>query len=156
MAGHMGNERRTAQNLEVVRVDAERNLLLVRGAVPGGPGADVIVRPAGEGLRSTAEGDADESRYVAATGEAAVSVSDAVFGRDYNEPLVHQVVTAYLAGGRAGTKAQKTRAEVRGGGKKPWRQKGTGRARAGTTRSPLWRGGGRHLCGASAEPRRRR
>ena len=71
-----------------------------------------------------------------------VQVSDVTFGRDYNEDLVHQVVTAYMAAGRQGTRAQKTRAEVRGGGKKPWRQKGTGRARAGTIRSPLWRGGG--------------
>lgn len=75
------------------------------------------------------------------SGEA-VTVSDKVVGADFNEPLVHQVVTAYLAAGRAGTKAQKSRSEVSGGGKKPWRQKGTGRARAGTNRSPLWRGGG--------------
>ena len=71
-----------------------------------------------------------------------VSVSEATFAREYNEALVHQVVTAYLAGGRQGTKAQKTRSEVAGGGKKPWRQKGTGRARAGTIRSPIWRSGG--------------
>ena len=71
-----------------------------------------------------------------------VQVSDVTFGRDYNEDLVHQVVTAYMAAGRQGTRGQKTRSEVRGGGKKPWRQKGTGRARAGTIRSPLWRGGG--------------
>lgn len=71
-----------------------------------------------------------------------VSVSEATFAREYNEALVHQVVTAYLAGGRQGTRAQKNRAEVAGGGKKPWRQKGTGRARAGTIRSPLWRSGG--------------
>ncbi len=71
-----------------------------------------------------------------------VQVSDVTFGREYNEDLVHQVVTAYLAAGRQGSRAQKTRAEVRGGGKKPWRQKGTGRARAGSIRSPLWRGGG--------------
>lgn len=71
-----------------------------------------------------------------------VQVSDITFARDYNEDLVHQVVTAYMAAGRQGTRAQKTRSEVRGGGKKPWRQKGTGRARAGTIRSPLWRGGG--------------
>lgn len=72
-----------------------------------------------------------------------VEVSATTFGRDFNEALVHQVVTAYLAGARSGTRAQKTRAEVRGGGAKPWRQKGTGRARAGTIRSPLWRGGGK-------------
>lgn len=71
-----------------------------------------------------------------------MTVSDAAFGGDFNESLVHQVVTAYLAGGRAGTKAQKTRAQVRGGGAKPWNQKGSGRARAGSIRSPLWRGGG--------------
>ncbi|MCK8516750.1 50S ribosomal protein L4 [Methylonatrum kenyense] len=75
-------------------------------------------------------------------GGGTASVSDKVFGRDFNEPLVHQIVTAYLAGARAGTRAQKTRAQVSGGGAKPWRQKGTGRARAGTTRSPIWRHGG--------------
>tara|TARA_E500000331_G_scaffold357438_1_gene419148 strand:+ start:1335 stop:1955 length:621 start_codon:yes stop_codon:yes gene_type:complete len=72
----------------------------------------------------------------------AVDVSEAAFGRQYNEALVHQVVVAYLAAGRQGTKALKTRSEVRGGGAKPYRQKGTGRARAGTIRSPIWRGGG--------------
>ncbi len=72
----------------------------------------------------------------------AVDVADAVFNCEFNEALVHQVVTAHMAGGRQGSKAQKTRADVSGGGKKPWRQKGTGRARSGTTRSPLWRSGG--------------
>lgn len=76
------------------------------------------------------------------TKSGAVTLSDAVFGRDFNEALVHQVVTAYLAGARQGSVAQKTRSDVSGGGAKPWRQKGTGRARAGTIRSPLWRGGG--------------
>jgi large subunit ribosomal protein L4 len=71
-----------------------------------------------------------------------VQVSDAVFGAEFKQALVHQVVTAYMAGARAGTKAQKTRSEVSGGGKKPWRQKGTGRARSGSTRSPIWRKGG--------------
>jgi large subunit ribosomal protein L4 len=71
-----------------------------------------------------------------------VSVSDVAFAREYNEDLVHQVVTAYMAGARQGTRAQKTRSEVAGGGKKPWRQKGSGRARAGTIRSPIWRTGG--------------
>ncbi len=75
-------------------------------------------------------------------GGETVAVSEAVFARAYNESLIHQAVTAYLAGARAGTKAQKTRAMVSGGGKKPWKQKGTGRARAGSIRSPLWRGGG--------------
>ncbi|MHB8717197.1 MAG: 50S ribosomal protein L4 [Sulfuricaulis sp.] len=72
-----------------------------------------------------------------------LQISDAVFAADFNEPLVHQVVVAYQATGRQGTRKQKTRSEVRGGGKKPWRQKGTGQARAGTIRSPLWRGGGK-------------
>jgi len=83
-------------------------------------------------------------------GSGSVDVADAAFGADFNEPLVHQVVTAFLAGGRAGTKAQKNRAAVRGGGAKPWRQKGTGRARAGTIRSPIWVGGGRTFA---AQPR---
>jgi large subunit ribosomal protein L4 len=79
-----------------------------------------------------------------------IQVSDATFGREYSEPLVHQVVTAYLAGARAGTKAQKNRTAVAGGGRKPYRQKGTGRARAGTIRSPIWVGGGRTFA---AQPR---
>ncbi len=76
-------------------------------------------------------------------GEGSVELADATFGRAFNEALVHQVVVAYMAAGRSGTHAQKTRAEVRGGGRKPYRQKGTGRARAGSIRSPLRRGGGR-------------
>src|ERR1700722_5826875 len=79
-----------------------------------------------------------------------IQLSDAAFGRVYNEALVHQVVTAYMAAGRSGTKAQKTRAEVRGGGKKPWSQKGTGQARVGSIRSPIWVGGGRAFA---ARPR---
>ncbi len=71
-----------------------------------------------------------------------LEVQEAVFGQSYNETLIHQLVTRYLAGGRAGTKAQKTRSDVSGGGSKPWKQKGTGRARSGSTRSPLWRTGG--------------
>lgn len=79
-----------------------------------------------------------------------VELTDALFGAKFNEPLVHQVVTAYLAAQRAGTKRQKNRSDVRGGGAKPWRQKGTGRARAGTNRSPLWIGGGKAFA---ARPR---
>ncbi|MBE8718649.1 50S ribosomal protein L4 [Cellvibrio polysaccharolyticus] len=74
--------------------------------------------------------------------KSTLSVSEVAFGREFNQDLVHQAVVAYMAGGRQGTKAQLTRAEVSGGGKKPWRQKGTGRARAGTIRSPIWRSGG--------------
>jgi large subunit ribosomal protein L4 len=81
---------------------------------------------------------------------AEIEVSEASFGAEYNEALVHQLVTAYMAGGRAGTKRQKSRAEVRGGGKKPHAQKGTGSARAGSTRGPIWVGGGRTFA---ARPR---
>lgn len=77
------------------------------------------------------------------TNKSKLGVSDAVFGAEFNQALIHQVVTAWLSGARSGTKKQKTRAEVRGGGRKPWKQKGTGQARAGTIRSPLWRKGGR-------------
>jgi len=77
-----------------------------------------------------------------AADKQAITISEYVFGQKFNEPLIHQVVTACLSNARAGTKAQKNRAAVSGGGKKPWKQKGTGRARAGTIRSPLWRKGG--------------
>lgn len=81
---------------------------------------------------------------------SSLAVSEKVFGAEYNEPLIHQVVVAYLAGSRAGSKQQKTRAEVSGGNSKPWKQKGTGRARHGSTRSPIWRHGGRAFA---ARPR---
>jgi large subunit ribosomal protein L4 len=83
-------------------------------------------------------------------GGATVQVSEAAFGHKFNESLVHQVLTAYRNAGRAGTKAQKSRAEVRGGGRKPYAQKGTGQARAGSSRSPIWVGGGRTFA---AKPR---
>ena len=85
-----------------------------------------------------------------ANGAPSSQVSETTFGPEYNEALVHQVVTAYMAGGRAGTKRQKSRAEVRGGGRKPHSQKGTGSARAGSIRSPIWVGGGRAFA---ARPR---
>ena len=87
---------------------------------------------------------------LAILGGGSLEVSDDTFGAKFNEALIHQVITAYMAGGRAGTKAQKTRAEVRGGGRKPHKQKGSGRARAGTTRGPIWVGGGRAFA---AKPR---
>src|SRR5215470_1427914 len=83
-------------------------------------------------------------------GAGALQVSEAAFGIKFNEPLVHQVLTAYRNAGRSGTKAQKSRAEVRGGGKKPHAQKGTGQARAGSSRSPIWVGGGKTFA---AKPR---
>lgn len=84
------------------------------------------------------------------SGEA-VELNDAVFGAPFNEALIHEVVVAYLSSGRTGDKGQKTRSEVSGGGKKPWRQKGTGRARAGTIRSPIWVGGGRAFAARPGE-----
>jgi len=91
---------------------------------------------------------ATKLKLVGGSGE--LQVSEATFGHTFNETLVHQVVNAYRAAGRSGTKAQKTRAEVRGGGRKPWSQKGTGQARAGSSRSPIWVGGGRAFA---AKPR---
>lgn len=95
-----------------------------------------------------------ELKLTTATGrdsKNSVELSDSSFGREFNEALVHQVVTAYMAAARSGTKAQKNRAAVRGGGAKPWRQKGTGRARAGTIRSPLWRGGGKTFAATNRD-----
>lgn len=95
-----------------------------------------------------------EIKLTTASGRAStksVEVSDLMFGQDFNEALVHQVVTAYMAGGRAGTKAQKTRAQVSHTTAKPWRQKGTGRARSGMSSSPLWRGGGRAFAASNRD-----
>ena len=88
-----------------------------------------------------------EINIATANGAAAgtLSVSDVAFGREFNQDLVHQAVVAYMAGGRQGSKAQKNRSDVSGGGRKPWKQKGSGRARAGSIRSPLWRGAVLHL-----------
>ncbi len=99
-------------------------------------------------LTSASQGKADKKGAATAN---SIEVSDISFACDFNEALVHQVVTAYLAGARAGTHAQKTRAQVRGGGKKPWNQKGTGRARAGTSRSPIWRSGGKVFAAVTAD-----
>ncbi|MCO6414168.1 MAG: 50S ribosomal protein L4 [Thiogranum sp.] len=84
-------------------------------------------------------------------GGSSMDVADAVFGQEFNESLVHQVVVAYMAAGRAGTVGQKSRSDVSGGGIKPWRQKGTGRARSGTIRSPLWRGGGKTFAATTRD-----
>ena len=142
MAGRMGGEKVTTLNLLVVRADAERGLLLVKGAVPGPKGGLVLVRDAVKargrcGLMATVD-------VLDAKGDEAGSaeLDDAIFGIEPNVPVMHQVVTAQLAARRAGTQSTKTRAEVRGGGAKPWRQKGTGRARQGSIRSPQWAGGG--------------
>lgn len=95
-----------------------------------------------------------ELNMITASGNASdntVEVAEEIFARDYNEALIHQVVTAYLAGARAGTKGQKNRSAVAGGGIKPWRQKGTGRARAGTMSSPIWRSGGKTFAATNRD-----
>ena len=91
------------------------------------------------------------SLSVASADGETVQVSEAAFGREFNEPLVHQAVVAWLAGARSGSKAQKSRSDARGGGRKPWRQKRTGRARAGSIRSPIWVGGGRTFAARPAD-----
>ena len=145
MAGQLGNVTRTTQKLKVVRVDAERGLLLVKGAVPGADGG--AHRRACRRSKTPAEegGLTMDLKLIDGNGQqpATVSASDALFGRDYNEALIHQVVTAYQANARQGTRAQKGRADINKSHKKPWAQKGTGRARAGQANSPLWRGGGK-------------
>ena len=146
MAGHLGDVNRTVQLLEVVRVDAERSLHHDQGFGPGRQERQRDPPSEREGQGQAREGrQVMELKVINDKGEkqASVAASETLFGRDYNEALVHQVVIAYQANGRQGTRKQKTRAEVRHSTKKPWRQKGTGRARAGMTSSPLWRGGGR-------------
>ena len=142
MAGQFGNARVTTLNLEVVEGDAERDLLLVKGAVPGPERRPRVRAQRGEG-----GGEGDEPRSTMKTADrrrraARSSCPTTIFGIEPNVAVMHQVVTAQLAAARAGTHSTKTRAEVRGGGAKPWRQKGTGRARQGSIRSPHWRGGG--------------
>ena len=133
----------TTLNLEVVEADVERDLLLVKGSVPGPRGGVVIVRNA---VKADEEGELLMASVTVKTPAGAdkgtVDLADDVFGIEPNVPVMHQVVTAQLAHRRAGTQSTKTRAEVRGGGRKPYRQKGTGNARQGSTRAPHWAGGG--------------
>ena len=132
MPGQMGHVKVTVQNLEIVRVDAENNLLLVKGAVPGPK----------KSLRRTIE-MANVSVYNMEGKEVGtMELNDAVFGVEINDHLVHLAVVRQLANNRQGTQKAKTRSEVSGGGRKPWRQKGTGHARQGSTRAPQWTGGG--------------
>ena len=151
MSGQLGNVTRTTQNLDIVRIDEARQLLLVRGAVPGAKNGHVVVRPAVKAPpRARRKTAAEGSRLMQLEllneqGQATskFDAPDTLFARDYNEALVHQIVVAFQANARLGTRAQLDRAMVKHSTKKPWRQKGTGRARAGMTSSPLWRGGGR-------------
>ena len=152
MAGRMGNVRTTTQNLTVHAVDAEKGLLLIKGAVPGPKGGLVLVRTAAKGScregsrpvthapsQSTVDVDV---RTPTARPTAPSTLPADVFDVQVNVPLIHQVVVAQLAAARQGTHDTKTRGEVRGGGRKPYRQKGTGRARQGSTRAPQFAGGG--------------
>ena len=144
MIGHMGDDTVTTQNLDIIRIDEARQLLLVRGAVPGAKNGHVVVRPA---VKAAAKKGAElmQLELLNEQGQATskFDAPDTVFARDYNEALVHQIVVAFQANARQGTRAQKDRGDVKHSTKKPFRQKGTGRARAGMTSSPLWRGGGR-------------
>ena len=143
MAGRMGNSNCTVQTQTLVRVDEKNNLLFVKGGIPGAPGGIVEfslllkLRIKGAIIMQVNMISLDNN-----ISPSALSISDQVFGRDFNEALIHQVVVAYRAAGRAGTRAQKTRSEVRGSNAKPWKQKGLGRARSGTKQSPIWRTGG--------------
>ena len=148
MSGQLGNVTKTTQNLDIVRIDEARQLLLVRGAVPGAKNGHVVVRPAVKAppRRPPRKERTDATRTPerARPGDRRRSTRPTPSSRrDYNEALVHQIVVAFQANARQGTRAQLDRGEVKHSTKKPWRQKGTGRARAGMTSSPLWRGGGR-------------
>ena len=152
MSGQLGNVTRTTQNLDIVRIDEARQLLLVRGAVPG---AEERPRRRPPRRQGSAQGRRRQDfrqgsrlmqlELLNEQGQATskFDAPDTLFARDYNEALVHQIVVAFQANARLGTRAQLDRAMVKHSTKKPWRQKGTGRARAGMTSSPLWRGGGR-------------
>ena len=138
MAGRMGHIRQTTMNLTVHAVDVERGLLLVKGALPGPKGSVVLVRPPRRGPDMASV----DVRTPAGETAGSVELPDAVFDVQVNVPLIHQVVVGQLAAARQGTASVKTRADVRGGGKKPYRQKGTGRARQGSIRAPQFTGGG--------------
>ena len=149
MSGHLGDETATTQNLDIVRIDEARRCCWSGARCPVRPAATWFVRPAAKSSgwqaapRPRERSDATRAPERPGPGTAKVDAPDTVFARDYNEALVHQIVVAYQANARQGTRAQKDRDEVKHSTKKPWRQKGTGRARAGMTSSPLWRGGGR-------------
>ena len=140
----------TTLNLKVIKADPERNLLLIRGAVPGPQGrprdgalgGPARARRQREGRRADGEAQGEPSSTAPARAPDERDLPDELFGGEVNEAVMHQVVTAQLAAARSGTASTKTRSEVRGGGTKPWRQKGTGRARHGSIRSPIWVGGG--------------
>ena len=137
----------TTLNLEVVRADAEQQVVLVQGAVPGPKGGVVLIRDAVKALdgrqgRCSLMPSVTLRTAAPAPRPAPVDLADDVFGIEPNVPVMHQVVVAQLAAKRSGTQSTKTRSEVAGGGAKPFKQKGTGRARAGSIRAPQWRGGG--------------
>ena len=139
MPGRAGAEKVTTLNLQVVRVDSEQDLILLKGSVPGRRGATVLIRSA---VKNGAKMTTVTVRNPAGKKTGSVDLDPEVFGIEPNMAVLHQVVTAQLAARRRGTQSTKTKSEVKGGGGKPWRQKGTGRARHGSTRNPQWRGGG--------------
>ena len=142
LPGHMGAERVTVQNLIVVKVDAENNLIAIKGAIPGRQGLGRDHPRQRESVKE--ENTMAQFDVVDMNGKkvSTVELSDAVFGITPNEKAVHEAVVNFLANQRQGTQNTKIRKEVRGGGKKPWRQKGTGHARQGSIRAPQWTHGG--------------
>ena len=154
MAGQMGNEKATVLNLKVIDILPEDNAVLISGAVPGSDGAIVIVHHAARSKESRIAGGGSMPKaavehspvkvplFSASERKGDFEVAGAVFGREGDNSLLHEAVRMQMANRRRGTASTKTKGFISGGGKKPWRQKGTGRARAGSTRSPLWRHGG--------------
>ena len=144
MAGQLGNVTRTTQTLKVVRVDAERGLAACEG-LRARRRRRPYRRPPRRQDACEEGGLTMDLKLINGEGKPAATIagSDALFARDYNEPLIHQLVTAFQANARSGNRKQKGRADVNKSHRKPWAQKGTGRARAGQANSPLWRGGGK-------------
>ena len=136
MAGRMGGDTVTTQNVTVHAVDVEKGLILLKGAVPGPKGGLVVIRSAAKARTDREVTTHDSPRHVK------VDLPAEIFDVQVNIPLIHQVVVAQQAAARQGTHATKTRGEVRGGGRKPYKQKGTGRARQGSIRAPQFAGGG--------------
>ena len=143
LPGHMGNQTITIQNLEVIKVDLDKNVILVKGSVPGAKGAILKLKTSVKSkVRRERQMPKVDVYDVEGKKVKTLELKEEVFGLTPNEAVVHSVLVNYLANQRQGTQSTKTRAEVSGGGRKPWRQKGTGRARQGSIRAPHWVGGG--------------
>ena len=142
LPGHMGRVTVTIQNLDVVKVDSDKNVVLVKGSVPGPKGAILKLKTSVKAYEGGNEMPSIDVYNIEGKKVDSVNLSEEIFGIEPNEAVVHSVLVNFLANQRQGTQSTKTRAEVRGGGRKPWRQKGTGRARQGSIRAPQWIKGG--------------